>query len=630
MSSKIVETVRTKKMESFAKEEEKQKKVNKIKIFTVPFALREVEKNINIITDATSKEEIINQAFKYHKAGNILKAAKYYQYFIEKGFTNTRVFCYYGVILEQLGKVKEAFDCYIKVIELDPNFPNIYPAITTFLRNSDPSKLNKSKLKDLLNLLFEKNNIQHKELFNAFIFLYRNEIKNIIERDSFDSFIKDKLIINALKKTNFQDIRFEKILTCIRKYFCDRIDKHKEEINCSELQFIIALGAQCFLNEYIYAITEKEKISIKKIINRCVDGEINETNISILSCYFPLYRLLKEIPSLKSFNSSNQNFTELIILQISEPMQEIELSKSIRKLGVIENIISQKVKSQYEANPYPRWRYGNELRKKIPILEVINKEINPNLINQYIDNKKLNVLIAGSGTGNQILEAQKYKNTNIIAIDLSLSSLSYSQRKVNELGIDNVEIIQMDILEVSLLEEQFDVIECSGVLHHMEDSIKGLKALLNVLKPNGFLKLGLYSELARKDIVETREYIITNNLQPTDQDIKDLRENVFSGKVPQISNLRNWGDFYTMSECRDLCFHSQEHRFTINKLQKMIKSNELVFLGFSLPQSIKSLYSKYFPEDKKQTKLDNWERFEKQFPTTFVAMYQFWVCKSQV
>ena len=48
--------------------------------------------------------------------------------------------------------------------------------------------------------------------------------------------------------------------------------------------------------------------------------------------------------------------------------------------------------------------------------------------------------------------------------------------------IDNVELIQMDILEVSLLEEQFDIILCSGVLHHMDDPSKGLKTLLGVLK----------------------------------------------------------------------------------------------------------------------------------------------------
>ena len=87
------------------------------------------------------------------------------------------------------------------------------------------------------------------------------------------------------------------------------------------LQFVFALGEQCFLNEYVYSFTEEENISENTIIQRCRDGEINETNISILSCYFPLYKLLDQIPSLKSFNSSNQSFKELIKLQITEPLK---------------------------------------------------------------------------------------------------------------------------------------------------------------------------------------------------------------------------------------------------------------------------------------------------------------------
>jgi SAM-dependent methyltransferase len=185
----------------------------------------------------------------------------------------------------------------------------------------------------------------------------------------------------------------------------------------------------------------------------------------------------------------------------------------------------------------------------------------------------------------------------------------------------------MDILEVSLLKEKFDIIECGGVLHHMNNPSKGLRALLDILKNNGFLKLGLYSELARKDIIKAREYITTTNLQPNDEDIKDFREDVFSGKIERISNLSNWGNFYTMSECRDLCFHAQEYRFTINQLQETLKSNELEFLGFLLPKPVKSLYKQYFPEDKKQTNLQNWERFEEKHPHTFRRMYQFWVSK---
>ena len=163
----------------------------------------------------------------------------------------------------------------------------------------------------------------------------------------------------------------------------------------------------------------------------------------------------------------------------------------------------------------------------------------------------------------------------------------------------------------------------------MNNPSKGLKALLKVLKNNGFLKLGLYSELARQDIVKASNYITSKKLQPNDKDIKDFREDVFSGKIEQISNLRNFGNFYTMSECRDLCFHTKEHRFTINQLQETLKSNELEFLGFLLPKPVKSLYKKYFPEDKKQTNLQNWAKFEEKHPNTFRAMYQFWVSKKE-
>ena len=52
-----------------------------------------------------SKEQIINQAFKFHSQGNISEARKYYQYFINQGFKDHRVFSNYGVILQGFGKL---------------------------------------------------------------------------------------------------------------------------------------------------------------------------------------------------------------------------------------------------------------------------------------------------------------------------------------------------------------------------------------------------------------------------------------------------------------------------------------------------------------------------------------------
>ena len=123
----------------------------------------------------------------------------------------------------------------------------------------------------------------------------------------------------------------------------------------------------------------------------------------------------------------------------------------------------------------------------------------------------------------------------------------------------------------------------------MNNPSQGLKALLGILKKTGFLKLGLYSELARQDIVKAKNYIACKQLQPNEVDIRLLRQKVFSGELPDMNFLTKLSDFYSLSEVRDLCFHAQEHRFNIKQIQEILKSHELKFLGFLLQQPVKSL-----------------------------------------
>ena len=68
-----------------------------------------------------SKEQIMQEAFKLHTQGNILEATKYYQYFINQGFNDHRVFSNYGVILKSLGKFEEAEILYRKAIQIKPD-----------------------------------------------------------------------------------------------------------------------------------------------------------------------------------------------------------------------------------------------------------------------------------------------------------------------------------------------------------------------------------------------------------------------------------------------------------------------------------------------------------------------------
>ena len=216
-----------------------------------------------------------------------------------------------------------------------------------------------------------------------------------------------------------------------------------------------------------------------------------------MACYFPLNSLKKVVTKLKNYTSDNIFFNDLITLQIKEPNIEKEIKKNINSISKITNKISEEVKNQYEENPYPRWRYCNQLFS-MNLENDVNYQIRPNMINLEKKSGKIKILLAGCGTGKHLISIGKYANSNILAIDLSLASLAYAKRKVDEFNYNNIQFLHSDILELENLDQKFDIIESAGTLHHMEKPNDGLKCLLKVLKPNGLLRLGLYSELARK------------------------------------------------------------------------------------------------------------------------------------
>ncbi len=115
-----------------------KKKITDVKTFSVPFALGEKKENITIKTNPspnTSKEKIINQAFKLHTQGNISEAKKYYLKLINKGCIDHRIFSNYGVILKNLGKTQEAELSTRRAIEINPNYAIAHSNLGSILRD---------------------------------------------------------------------------------------------------------------------------------------------------------------------------------------------------------------------------------------------------------------------------------------------------------------------------------------------------------------------------------------------------------------------------------------------------------------------------------------------------------------
>ena len=88
------------------------------------------------------------------------------------------------------------------------------------------------------------------------------------------------------------------------------------------------------------------------------------------------------------------------------------------------------------------------------------------------------------------------------AVELSLASLAYAKRMSTEFNFTNIHYLQADILHLHQIDKKFDIIESSGVLHHMNNPMAGWKVLVDLLKPDGLMKISLYSEFARKHIAK--------------------------------------------------------------------------------------------------------------------------------
>ncbi len=78
------------------------------------------KKKVKTNSISLSKEQLINQAINFHLQGNISEAFKLYNYCINKGFNDHRVFSNYGAILKDLGKFQEAEFYLRKAVELNP------------------------------------------------------------------------------------------------------------------------------------------------------------------------------------------------------------------------------------------------------------------------------------------------------------------------------------------------------------------------------------------------------------------------------------------------------------------------------------------------------------------------------
>lgn len=452
--------------------------------------------------------------------------------------------------------------------------------------------------------------------------------------DGLTTLADDTLLIALLNSTPICDIEMERFLTMARRATLEAVTGTtiSDSGIGTVLNFYCALAHQCFINEYVFAYTDDEINKANELRDLLVAALETRTQMPVLwpivvAAYFPLYSL-PLADRLFDFQWPGA-VAAVLVQQVREPEEEQQLRATIPRLTSIEDEVSLLVQSQYEENPYPRWIKAKPVKKTNNIVEYLSERFPLIFFKCHCKTGNIDILIAGCGTGqHSIRAAQQFVNAQVLAIDLSLSSLGYAKRKTQELGLTSVEYAQADLLRLGSLGRSFDVVESVGVLHHLADPLAGWQELLSLLRPGGFMKLGFYSEVARRNIVKVRNFIAECGYGSTAKDIRRCRQDLMDlDNSVDFGNTLKSSDFFSISTCRDLLFHVQEHRMTLTGMDAFLKENNLAFLGFEMEDDILQTYKHRFPDDRAATNLGQWQIFENENPDTFIGMYQFWIQK---
>jgi len=544
------------------------------------------------------------------------------------------------------GSPEKSFKYVIEVLDLDRENKRAMMQLGQILsENSVAITGYTQKAQDVISNILSKNYVEHQNFFrvwSALILLNpsNQSLGELLKCDTYEKLLEkidwDTLLPvlsndffgMGLRFMTVNSLPLENFLIRIRSYLLELyrengFDQFTSDQKKQVFKFLCVLGEQCFLNEYIYPETDIEKVTISNLVETLSDqNTYNDVleEVALMSTFCSLYQLSFSSAIQENFKTKKglpNHFRNLLDLQLFEPLLEKEIKKDIPVLGSIKNEISGKVREQYEENPYPRWRSINVIENYNPVQA----------------RAEIDILIAGCGSGRQtVFTCNKYPAANITAIDLSRTSIAYSTRKTREYGVDKrVRHMHADILELGLLEKKYDLIMCSGVLHHMENPEDGLKVLKRLLKPGGAMNIGLYSDIAREKIVKAREEAQRRKIPQTKEGISSFREDIKTlPKYQELKQILTLNDFYTTSACRDLLFHVQEHRFTFLTLKDFLDSCDLKFLNFF---SIRDIFSKEFrmmysdPED--YYDLGKWHEFEKKNQVSFLGMYQIWACHKE-
>ena len=173
------------------------------------------------------------------------------------------------------------------------------------------------------------------------------------------------------------------------------------------------------------------------------------------------------------------------------------------------------------------------------------------------------VLEIGSGTGQMSLYLARGGRT-VIGADLTRASLLLGSAAAQRFGLTQVQFVETDLHSAGLRKESFDVVFCSGVLHHTSNPRAAFARIAQFAQPGGLIVVGLYNSFARFPHRLRRLVARASSYRwiPFDPVLRDRNH--------EPERREAW--------LRDQYQHPEEHRHTLAEVQSWFDENGVEYL----------------------------------------------------
>jgi SAM-dependent methyltransferase len=189
----------------------------------------------------------------------------------------------------------------------------------------------------------------------------------------------------------------------------------------------------------------------------------------------------------------------------------------------------------------------------------------------------LDVLVAGCGTSQAAKYALNHPAARLVGIDVTQASIEHTEALKRKYNLTNLNTRQLPVENVGDLDQRFDVIICTGVLHHLADPDAGLRALRSVLKPDGAMYLLVYAPYGRVGVCMLEEYCWTLGIGTSKEQLKDLFA-VLKGLPPHHPLFAAQGgsrEFLDGDLLADALLNPRHRSYSVPQLFEFIERNEL-------------------------------------------------------